>query len=156
MTAFRYLSLFGAAALLTLTATAALATEPAEGARLGTNSGEISAALAQNGWDMTRFEREDGRIELTAIKEGRRIEAYIDPVSGQVARLEERSRSGPWPLPGADDAEIRARLEAEGYEIVKYEREHGRVEVYALRDGGRWELKIDPRDGRVVELEEDD
>lgn len=42
---------------------------------------------------------------------------------------------------------------ADGYRIVKYERERGRIEVYADRDGRRWELKIDPRDGRIVEVE---
>lgn len=145
-----------AAALAAAAATGALAAEPAVGERLGTEPGAISAALGESGWEMTRFEREDGRIELTAVREGRRVEAYLDPADGTVARVEERERRGPWPLPGVNDAEIRARLEAEGYRIAKYERERGEIEVYADRDGRRWELKIDPRDGRILEVEEED
>ncbi len=144
------------ATLSALTASAAVAVEPVEGARLGTEPGEISAALAESGYAMTAFEREGGRIELTAVKEGRRIEAYLDAGSGEVTRSTSRNRSGPWPLPGADDGAIRARLEAEGYRIVEYERERGRIEVYADRNGQHWELKIDQRDGRIVELEAED
>jgi len=139
-----------------LTALPALAVEPEMGARLGTTLDEISASLAADGYALTEFESEDGRIELTVIKEARRIEAYVDPVTGEVTRAESRSRGGPWPLPGVNDAEWRARLALEGYEIVKYERERGEIEVKAMRDGHRWELEIDPRDGRTVKVEEDD
>ncbi|MEL6773128.1 MAG: PepSY domain-containing protein [Pseudomonadota bacterium] len=149
-------TIFTAALLAALTAPAAFAMEPVEGAMLGTEPSEISAALGESGYTMTRYERERGRIELTAVKEARRVEVYLDPASGAVTRVEEYRRGGSWPLPGADDGEIRAGLEADGYEIVKYERERGRIEVYADRDGRRWELKIDPRDGRIVEVEAED
>lgn len=106
---------FVAAALLA--APAALAVEPVAGARLGTEPGEISAALAGSGYAMTTFERERARIEVTATREDRRVGAYLDPESGTVSRVETRTRRGPRPLPGAEDAEIRARLEADGYRI---------------------------------------
>lgn len=134
----------------------AAAVEPEMGARLGTTLDEISAALAADGYALTEFERDNGRIELTVIKEARRIEAYVDAATGEVTRVDSRSRGGPWPLPGVNDAELRARLAAEGYEIVKYERERREIEVKATREGRRWELEIDPRDGRTVKVEEDD
>ena len=139
-----------------LVAATAVAAEPEKGARLGTTLDEISAALAADGYALTGFERDDGRLGLTIVREDRRIEAHVDPATGEVTRVESRTRGGPWPLPGVDDAELRARLAAEGYEIVKYERERGGVEVGAMRDGRRWELRIDPRDGRVVTVEEDE
>ena len=145
-----------AAILAALAAPAALAVEPVEGARLGTRPGEIAAALGESGYAMTRFEREGGRIALTAIKEGRRVEIRVDPATGKVSRAASRSRGGPWPLPGIGDDAIRARLEADGYRVVTYERERGRVEVCADREGRRWELEIDPHDGRILEAEPED
>lgn len=149
-------TILGAALVSVLAVPAALAVEPALSARLGTTPGEISAALGESGYEMTRYERESGRIELTAVKEGRRVEVYLDPDTGQVSRIDESVRRGPWPLRGVGDTEVRSRLEADGYRITKYERERGRIEVYADRGGQRWELKIDPRDGRIVEVEEED
>ena len=55
-----------------------------------------------------------------------------------------------------DDSKIRSNLSAQGYKIVKYEREHGKIEVYAIKDGRRWELKIDPRTGKVLRIESED
>lgn len=148
--------LLAPAMVAALIALPAAAVEPETGARLGTTLAEISDALAADGYALTEFEHDDGRIELTVIKDARRIEAYVDAATGEVTRVESRSRGGPWPLPGVNDAELRARLAAEGYEIVKYERERGEIEVKAMREGRRWELEIDPRDGRTVKVEEDD
>ncbi|GMG84529.1 hypothetical protein LNKW23_37450 [Paralimibaculum aggregatum] len=149
-------SIFVAAVLAALTSPAAFAVEPAQGARLGTGPGEISAALGESGYALTKFARENGRIALIAVKDGLRVEAYLDAESGAVTRLESRGRRGPWPLPGVDDGALRAQLEADGYRIVEYERERGRIEVRADRAGRRWELKIDPRDGRIAEIEAED
>ncbi|MBK0398481.1 PepSY domain-containing protein [Limibaculum sp. M0105] len=152
------MSRFITAAAITaaLLAGPAAAAEPEQGARLGITLDEISAALAADGYALTAFERSDRSIELTIIREARRIEAFVDPSTGEVTRVETRGRGGPWPLPGVDDADLRARLSAEGYEIVKYERERGEIEVKAMRDGRRWELEIDPRDGRTLKVEEDE
>jgi len=38
---------------------------------------------------------------------------------------------------------IRAQLSAEGYEVRKIEREDGMIEVYAVKDGQRYELYLD-------------
>lgn len=50
--------------------------------------------------------------------------------------------------------EIRARLAAEGYEVRRIEAEDGMIEVYALRDGKRYELYLD-RDLTVVHRKQD-
>lgn len=55
---------------------------------------------------------------------------------------------------GTTQAEITAQLAESQFEMTRFEHEHGRIEVYAQRDGRRLELKIDPRDGRIVEVEE--
>ena len=56
--------------------------------------------------------------------------------------------------------EVRTRLtkqlEADGYEVRKMEAEDGLVEAYALKDGKRYELYIDPRTGEVVRKKMDD
>jgi hypothetical protein len=53
-------------------------------------------------------------------------------------------------------SDIRDQLIAEGYEVQSLERDDGYVEAYATRDGQRLELKVNPRDGRVLKIEEED
>lgn len=52
-------------------------------------------------------------------------------------------------------AEIRSRLSAEGYDVRKIEAEDGQIEVYAVRDGKRYELYLD-RDLNVRNRKTDD
>ena len=40
--------------------------------------------------------------------------------------------------------------------MIKYEQEHGRIEVKAMKDGRKWEMKIDPKSGKVTRVEHDD
>ncbi len=143
---------------LMLTAGTALAVEPALDALLGTDAGAISGALGESGYDMTRYDQTGAAIRVEAIKDDRRVDIAIDPATGRVVALEARLRNGPdAPLGAAmEDDAIRAALAAEGYEITKYERERGEVEVYARRDGRTWELKVDPRTGRVLKAEVED
>ncbi|GHC46707.1 PepSY domain-containing protein [Neogemmobacter tilapiae] len=44
---------------------------------------------------------------------------------------------------------------AEGYEVRKVEMEDGLIEVYAVKDGKMWELKLDA-EYKVTEMEEAD
>lgn len=149
----RTMLLTGVAAAIV--AGSAFAVEPAPGAKLGATAAEIGAALAADGYDTTRYEREGARIEVRAIKGDRRIEMYVDPATGEVVELESRLRRGPDPRPGADDEQIRASLAAQGYEVTKYERERGEIEVYVSKDGRRYELKIDPRSGEILKVEDE-
>jgi len=145
------------AAALALVAAPVFAVEPAPGATLGTDLDAVSAALEEDGFALTEWEREDRQIELTAVKEGRRLEVYVDAETGEVSEVEEYARRGPWPQPGLSVVEIRDRLAAKGYELVEIERERrGRVEVEARRDGRMWEIEMDGRDGRILETERED
>lgn len=149
--------LLGSTTALLLAAGAALAVEPTLGTRLGTTIGEIAAALEAEGYSVTKFERDDGRIEVTALRDDRRIELYIDPASGEVVKLEAGLRRGAPAGAGTavDDAAIRTMLEGQGYSIVKYEREGGRIEVKATKDGRRWEIYIDAVTGQILSTRED-
>lgn len=79
------------AALLLAAATPALATEcttapmdkwmPAE---------EIHKKLAEQGYDVRKLEVEDSCLEAYAMKDGRRLEIYLDPVSGEIVKIKEK------------------------------------------------------------------
>jgi hypothetical protein len=145
--------LFAIPLCLALTAPA-LAVEPEMGAQVGSDPAAIAAALGESGYAVTKYEREGGRIEVRVDKDGRSVRFDVDPASGRIARL------------GADDAaaarlgtteqEVRASLQAQGYEVRKIEREDGAMEAYALRDGKRYEIYVDPTSGRILRVKEDD
>ena len=147
----RTLFLTGTAAVLTIGT--ALAIEPAPGAKLGTTATEISTALGADGYDMTLYEKRRDGIAIRAIKEDRRLDLTVDPSSGEVVAMESRLRRGPDPRPGVDDDQIRTSLVADGYDIIKYERERGEIEVYASKDGRRYELKLDPKTDEILKIE---
>ena len=140
-------------AATTLLAGAALAVEPTPGAKLGTTVQHISAALSEDGYEMTRYERGGSRIEIYAVKGDLRYEIYVDAGTGEVTRLETAARRGPYPLPGPSEQDIRAALATQGYEVTGFERERGELEVYAVKDGRRFELKLDPRTGDILRVE---
>ncbi|HKK34951.1 MAG TPA: PepSY domain-containing protein [Paracoccaceae bacterium] len=72
-----------------LAAPAAEAADAAPGVTLGVTAGEIADALAAEGWEMTRYERESGRIEVHAEKDGRLGEIEADAATGGIRRIEE-------------------------------------------------------------------
>ena len=51
--------------------------------------------------------------------------------------------------------EARAMVEEEGYEIRKVKEEGGCYEVYAKKDGEKFELFINPKTLEIVKIEED-
>lgn len=51
--------------------------------------------------------------------------------------------------------EVRASLEAMGYEVLSLELDGDEYEGYALRDGRRWEVELDAATGRLTEAEFD-
>lgn len=78
------------ALVLAIAAAPALAQEVAVGDALGADSGAISAALAERGYEIRKTEREDGKIEVYAVREGRRFEIYVDAKTGAVTRIKEK------------------------------------------------------------------
>ena len=57
---------------------------------------------------------------------------------------------------GKTVAEITKSLEQQGYVVRKVEREDGYLEAYALLEGDRFEIYVDPKSGKIVEIEKDD
>ncbi len=144
------------ATLSVLLAGAAFAVEPTLGAKLGTSIEDISAALSADGYELTKYQREGNRIEVYAVKGDARHELYVDVTTGDVTKIETVARRGPDTLPGVSDDQIRTSLQALGYDVTGFERERGEIEVYATKDGRRWELKIDPRTGGIRKSEAED
>ena len=149
-------TIFIPTALSLVLAGAAFAVEPTLGAKLGTTVEDISAAVAADGYELTKFEKQGSRIEIYAVKDDARHEIDVDAATGEVVKVEMSARRGPSPLPGKSDDAIRTSLKDQGYEIAKYERERGQIEVYANKDGRRWELKIDPQTGNIMKVESED
>ncbi|CUK07368.1 hypothetical protein RUE5091_02931 [Ruegeria denitrificans] len=59
---------------------------------------------------------------------------------------------------GTTEADIRATLEAQGYQIEEIEFEDGEIEVELVKDGVETELVLSETDGEVtaIEIEKDD
>lgn len=143
-----------------LLAIPALAVEPTPGAALGTDAAEIARALAESGYEMSKYEREGDRIEVYAVRRGERTEVYVDARTGRVVKIESESGSGGSSevrtVPTTDDGQIRTALAARGYDVVEIERKRHEIEVYANRDGRRWELELDPVTGDIRSVKAED
>lgn len=72
-----------------LAAGTALAANLAPGVKLGTSAQEISSALAAQGYEVLKYEREDDEIEVYVRKDGQRFELEIDPTTGQILEVED-------------------------------------------------------------------
>lgn len=57
---------------------------------------------------------------------------------------------------GTDAKTIVTTLADQGYDVIEFEREHGRIEVKVSKDGQRWELKIDAKTGKITRVKTDD
>ncbi|WP_282605538.1 PepSY domain-containing protein [Pelagibius sp. Alg239-R121] len=57
---------------------------------------------------------------------------------------------------GKSGDEITKSLEEQGYEVRKIETEDGYLEAYALLDGKRFEIYVDPKTGNIIKIEQDD
>ncbi len=75
---------------LTLVASPVIAQEVAPGDQIGTEIGAIASALSERGYEVRKTEREDGKVEVYAVREGRRFEIYVDPETGAVTRVKEK------------------------------------------------------------------
>ena len=57
---------------------------------------------------------------------------------------------------GKSADEIKATLTAQGYEVRKIETEDGKLEAYAMKDGKKFEIYVDPTSGTVTEVKAQD
>ncbi len=56
---------------------------------------------------------------------------------------------------GQSVSEIAGSLEAGGYEIREIDVERNRIEIEAILEGTKYEIKVDPRSGQVIKVELD-
>ncbi|WP_171060648.1 PepSY domain-containing protein [Poseidonocella sp. HB161398] len=70
-----------------LVSTGAFAADLAQGTALGHTEDEVRASLVSMGYEVRKIEDEDGKIEAYVVKDKSMGEVYVDPASGQVARL---------------------------------------------------------------------
>lgn len=47
----------------------------------------LKLKATEMGYDVKKVEIDDGCFEIYAIKDGKRVEAYLNPVSGEVVRV---------------------------------------------------------------------
>ncbi|RKF05878.1 PepSY domain-containing protein [Oceaniradius stylonematis] len=132
---------------------AAYALDLVPGTRLGTGIAAISGELSENGFEIIRYDKSADTIEVYAVKGDVRHEVYIDVVTGKITRVESTTRRGPSPLPGVSEEQVRTMLAGQGYEIVTFERERRKIEVYAKKDGRLWEIEVHPGTGEVLSVE---
>jgi len=52
--------------------------------------------------------------------------------------------------------EIKATLTAQGYEVRKVKPEDGALEAYAVKDGKKYEIYVDPASGAVTKVSDED
>lgn len=57
---------------------------------------------------------------------------------------------------GKSADEVKSSLNAQGYEVRKIENEDGKIEAYALKDGKKFEIYVDPASGNVTEVKAED
>lgn len=56
---------------------------------------------------------------------------------------------------GKTEDEITKSLQDQGYEVRKIEVEDGYLEAYALLNGERFEIYVNPKTGEIVKIEKD-
>jgi hypothetical protein len=57
---------------------------------------------------------------------------------------------------GKSADEVKSTLTAQGYEVRKVENEDGKLEAYAVKDGKKFEIYVDPASGAVTEVKAED
>ncbi len=71
-----------------------IATVPASAAMMCTDApvekwmsrDQVAKMFTEKGYDVRKVKREDNCLEVYAIKDGKKMEIYIDPVSGKIVK----------------------------------------------------------------------
>ena len=113
---------------------------------------DIAAKVEAAGYSqVSEIEFDDGFWEVKAIDgNGVRAKVLVDPRTGEL--LDPRAR------PHLSAADIASLLQGQGYRNVRdIELDDGRYEAEATNPSGQdVDLKLDPRDGRILEEDIDD
>lgn len=67
-----------------------LAESIAVGTQVGHDDAQIRATLTGQGYEVRKTDTEDGKIEVYAVKEGKKLEIYVDPTTGAVTKVKEK------------------------------------------------------------------
>lgn len=143
LSAFKPLALCAA---LGIAAGTACAGEPPRGSA---TEQDVRDALAAAGYtDIEDIERDDGLWEAEARRDGRRVDVRFDPHTGNIFPEDGRS--------ALDEAEVRARLEAAGYQRIRdIEFDDGMWTADAEIDGVDYDVRLHPETAEVVSRERD-
>ena len=57
---------------------------------------------------------------------------------------------------GADSAAAHSAIAAAGYDVKEFEMEDGKLEFEAMKDGKEYEIYVDAKTGKVLEVELED
>ena len=115
----------------------------------GMGESDVRAALTAAGYaDIDDLERDDGLWEADARRDGRRVEVRIDPATGTIYPEDARS--------SLTEADVRASLEAAGYERIRdVHFDDGMWEADAAQGGVEYDLYMDPQTAEVVARKRD-
>lgn len=70
-----------------LFAAPAFAEDITMGMDLGTTPDAVKTALTSMGWDVRKFDMEDGMIEAYAVMGNQIAEIYVNPTTGEVVKV---------------------------------------------------------------------
>lgn len=115
----------------------------------GMSESDVRSAITAAGYtDIDDLDRDDGLWEADARRDGRRVELRIDPRTGTVYPEDART--------SLTEADVRAGLEAAGYELIRdVHFDDGMWEADAEQGGVDYDLFMDPETGEVVARKRD-
>jgi len=87
-------SLFIAIPFLTLALAQTALAQPRPGEVIGPDRARAQATLAAQGYRLTEFEAEHGRLEIKAVKGEARLEILAEEKTGKVLKVEARKGRG--------------------------------------------------------------
>ena len=144
-------------------ASGAMAVTPDTGAILGSDAATIGTALAEDGFEITRYRKAAALIQVTAVKDGRKHFILVSSRDGAVISHKTATTiSDPMTRPALPSqpaelpADLTEQLATQGYELRRIKSEGHELEAYARRDGRMWELKLDPATGEILRVEVED
>ena len=112
---------------------------------------QVRALLAEKGYTrIDDLDFEDGAWETDATSaDGNRVDVRVDPASGKIFAEALVST--------LSEEDVKARLSAEGYSKVHdVDFDDGVWKAKAERDSGKnVEIRLDPKDGRILHVEND-
>ncbi len=124
----------------------------------GKSLGDVIGIIEGKGYGpITEVSFDDGVWEVETYKSDVAYEVTLDPASGDVISAHRDDGDAKPPTDSMPLAKIVAALEKAGYQqLSELSFERKIWEIEAMRDNQKRELRVDPRDGRVLSDRVDD